>query len=108
MRGRLRVLLGGLGRMRLLGTVRPNGRVRYTKCALVSRVVSGFLLMIMMMSTKPQLVAQWIGLLSVGSMVNSHVPALVLQTHLSTPDIVALIMSRHGGAGAHSQLERTD
>ena len=62
-------------------------------------------LVIMMMSTKAQLVTQWIGLLSMGSTVNSHVPALVLQAYLSMPDIVTLIMSRHGEAGSHSQLE---
>ena len=38
---------------------------------------------------------------------NSHVLTLVLQAHLSAPDIVTLIMSRHGGAGAHNPLERT-
>ena len=74
---------------------------------LVSRVVRGFLVMMMMMSTKALLVAQWIKLLSAGSTVNSHVLALVLQAHLSMPKIVTLIMSRHGGAGAHSPLERT-
>ena len=112
MRGELRVLLGGLGRKRLPDTVRPNGRIRCTKCAfglmtrLASRVVGGFLVM-MMMSTKALLVAQWIGQLSAGTTINSCVPALVLQAHLSMPEIVTWIMSRHGGAGAHSPLERT-
>ena len=111
MRGGLRVLLGGLGRRRLPNTVRPNGRVHCTKCALglmtrlASRVVGEFL--VMMMSTKALLVAQWIGLLSAGTTVNSRVSVLVLQVHLSMLDIVTLIMSRHGGAGAHNLLERT-
>ena len=77
---------------------------------LASRVVGGFLVMMMMMimlSTKALLVVQWIGLLSAGSTVNSHVPPVVLQAHLSMPDVVTLMMSRHGGAGAHSPLERT-
>ena len=42
-----------------------------------------------------------------GSTGDSHVPALVLQAHLSAPDVVSSIMSRHGGAGAHSPLART-
>ena len=95
--------------------MRPNGRVRCTKCALglmtrlASRVFGGFLVMMMkmMMSTKALLVAQGNGLLSAGTTVNSHAPTLVLQAHLSMPEIVALIMIRHGGAGAHSPLERT-
>ena len=98
--------------------MRPNGRVRCTMCALglmtrlESRVVGGFLLMMMMMmmmilSTKALLVAQWIGLLSARSTVNSHVPLVVLQAHLSMPNVVTLMMSRHGGAGTHSLLERT-
>ena len=75
-----------------------------------SRVVGGFLVMIMMLmmlSTKALLFAQWTGPFSAGPTVNSHVPALVLQVHLSVPHIVTLIMSRHRGAGAHSPLERT-
>ena len=98
MRGGLRVLLGGLGRKRLPDTVRPNGRVRCTKCAIglmtrvASRVVVGFL--VMMMSIKALLVAQWIGLSCAGTLVNSHVQALVLQAHLNVPEIAKLTMSR--------------
>ena len=58
-----RVLLGGLGMKRLPDTVRPNGRVCCTKCALglmirqaASRVVGGFL--VMMLSTKALFFAQ--------------------------------------------------
>ena len=75
-----------------------------------SRVVVGFLvmmMMLMMLSTKVLFFIQWTGLLSGGPTGNSHVSALVLQAHLSVPDIVTLIMSRHGRAGAHSPLERT-
>ena len=98
------VLLGGLGRKRLLETVRPNGRVRCIMCALclmtrlASRVVGGFLVMMMMMmlSTKALLVAQCIRLLSAGSTVNSHMPPVVLQAHLSMSDVVTLMMSRQG------------
>ena len=68
-------MLGGLGRKRLSDTVRPNDRVRCTKCLLglmtmlASRVVGGFLVM-MMLSTKALLVVQWIALLSAGSTIN--------------------------------------
>ena len=76
-----------------------------------SRVVGRFLvmmiMMLMMFNTMVLIFAQWTGLLSGGPTEDSHVPALVLQAHLSMPDIVSLIMSRHGGAGSHSPLERT-
>ena len=75
-----------------------------------SRVVGGFLvmkMMQMMLSTKALLFAQWTGLLSGASTGDSHVSALVLQVHLSVPDIVSLIMGCHGGAGAHSPLAQT-
>ena len=76
-----------------------------------SKVVGMFLvmmiMMLMMFNTKILIFAQWTGLLSGGPTGDSHVPALVLQAHLSVPDIVLLIMSCHGGAGAHSPLERT-
>ena len=56
MRGGWQYLLGGLGRKKLPDTVRPNGRIRWTKCVLVlmtrlaaSRVVRGFLVMKIMM-----------------------------------------------------------
>ena len=65
------------------------------------------MMMMMMLITKALLVAKWIELLSVGLTVNSHVPPVVLQAHLSMPDVVTLMMSRHGGADAHSPLERT-
>ena len=52
--------------------------------------------MMMMISIKALLVAQWIGLLSAGKTVNSHALALVLQAHLSLPKIVTLRMNRHG------------
>ena len=61
---------------------------------LAYKVVGRFLVM-MIMSTKVLLVAQWIGLLSAGSTVNSHVPPVVLQAHLSMQDIVTLMMNRH-------------
>ena len=61
----------------------------------------------MMWSTKALLFAQGTELLFGGPTGDLHVPTLVLQAHLSVPDIVSLIMSRHEGEGAHSPLERT-
>ena len=65
------------------------------------------IMMLMMFNTKVLIFAQWTELLSGDPTGDSHVSALVLQVHLSVPDIVSLIMSRHEGARAHSPLERT-
>ena len=65
--------------------MRPNIRVRCTNCALTlmtrlaSRVVGGGVLVMMIMSTKPLLITQSIGLSCAGMPVNLHVQALLLQ-----------------------------
>ena len=80
--------------------IKEKERIFGLMTKLASRVVGGFLVM-MMMSTKAMLVAQWIGLLSAGSTVNSHVPTLVLQAHLSMPKIV---MQMHQVSGCWPRM----
>ena len=87
MRGGLRVLLGALGRNRRKDIVRPNVRVRCTKCVLTlmtkqaSRVIRGAPVP-MIVITKAPLVSQSIGLSCAGMPVSSHGQALVMQALL--------------------------
>ena len=64
---------------------------------LPSRVVGGVpVMMMMIMSTKPLLVTQSIGLSSAGMPVNLHVQTLVLKALLILLETATLTMRHHG------------
>ena len=83
----IRVPLGGLGRNRRPDIVKPNVRVRCTKCVLTlmtrlaSRVIRGAPVP-MIVIVKAPLVSQSIGLSCAGMPISSHGQALVIQALL--------------------------
>ena len=112
MRGGLRVRLGGLGRNRRPKIIRPNVRVRCTKCVLTlmtglaSTVVRGAPVpMIVIMKTS--LVSQSIGVSCAGMPVNSHGQTLITQALLIMQKTTRWNNAALGGGGTHSSVERT-
>ena len=88
MREGLRVPLAGLGGNRRPDIVRPNVRVRCTKCVLIlrtkraCRVIQGAPRM-RIVTTKALLVSQWIGWLCEGMLVSLHGQAIYSMTGTS-------------------------